>query len=96
MECLRLFATEFHGAPHRRKSAPPPRLDNALFKHLLGVIECFTADAAADEQLAGELLRAPADIPSVPDNYDHLTNLAVVARDRAHAARCSLHNKTFR
>ena len=89
MACLRIFSTELHGAPNRRKNAPKTSFDNRLFEHLTKTIECFVSDAAADEQLAGELLRAPSQIPTVCENFSHLTNLLVVGRDRAHAARCT-------
>jgi hypothetical protein len=89
MKGLRIFCTKNNGAPHRRKSSPDPEFDQALYDRLLTVIECFTSDAASDEQLAGELLRAPPDIPTIPENYAHLSNLLVVARYRAHAARCA-------
>jgi hypothetical protein len=55
-----------------------------LMTRLTLIIECFTADAASDEQLAGEMLRVA---PPVRDDYPILGNIIAVTRDRAHAAR---------
>lgn len=86
LKCLTTFCTRRHGAPARNAAAPPAMLDERLLARLTQIIECFTADAASDEQLAGEMLR---NINAVPlrDNYPLLSNIIVVTRDRAHAAR---------
>jgi hypothetical protein len=87
LQALRNFCTEFAKAPEARATSPSPKFDAVLHKRLLETIECFTSDAAADEQLAGELLKSPSECPTVRDNLPALTNLKVIARDRAHAAR---------
>ena len=53
------------------------QLDSRLFKHIIKHVECFTADAAGDEQLAGRLLASSALFP----------RLRLVIKDRAHGSR---------
>ena len=43
--------------PTKPATAPKPHLRFSIFKHFTGAVEMFSADAAADEQLAGHLLR---------------------------------------
>lgn len=87
LQGLRNFCTEFAKAPESKPNSPQPQFDKVLFKRLVQTIECFTSDAAADEQLAGELLKSTNEVPTVRDNFPALANLKVIARDRAHAAR---------
>ena len=66
------------------------RVDKKLCAHLAAITEVFVADGAADEQMAGHLLR-----PSWSEGLaaDHqrlvrtLPNLQLVVMDRAHASR---------
>jgi hypothetical protein len=70
-----------------------PKLDRQLWAHLNAITEVFVADGAADEQMAGELLR-PVALDGGEETYqDHpslirpLPNLKLVLMDRAHASR---------
>lgn len=70
-------------------------MDSGLVVHMCNIIEVFTADAAADEQLMAELLqkgasckggRAPAG-GRAPDLESVFPNLLVINKDKAHGAR---------
>ncbi len=70
-----------------------PKLDRRLLSHMTVITEVFVADGAADEQMAGELLRPVALGPGGGGdaNQQHLIrplpNLQLVLMDRAHASR---------
>ena len=52
------------------------------------ITEFFTADAASDEQLAGQMMRSRDGDISKREMYGpFLSNLKVVQRDKPHAAR---------
>jgi hypothetical protein len=78
---IRRFCTPGYGAPYRKTTEQT--LDEALITHVVNHIEQFTADAAADEQLAGRLLQNAG----TRDAWDGLCNLKIITRDRAHASR---------
>ena len=69
-----------------------PKLDRQLWAHLNAITEVFVADGAADEQMAGELLR-PVALDGGEETQGHpslirpLPNLKLVLMDRAHASR---------
>ena len=54
------FADEIEGFRQVACPAEGWPLDQALLRHVLSIVEVFNADAAADEQLAGQLLSTPA------------------------------------
>jgi hypothetical protein len=75
-----------------------PKLDRRLWAHMTAITEVFVADGAADEQMAGELLR-PQALGGGGDanaNQQHLIrplpNLQLVLMDRAHASKRSPKN----
>ena len=85
--------TKLAHAPWRPKRAPPPNFKRKVFKRTCNDLEQFTADAAADEQLAGQLLRErpvdPATVPgSAAQTYAVMApNLKIVDRDKSHSFR---------
>jgi hypothetical protein len=68
-----------------------PKRDRRLWAHITAITEVFVADGAADEQMAGELLRPQALGQRGDANQQHLIrplpNLQLVLMDRAHASR---------
>jgi hypothetical protein len=81
------FCTSLHGAVKRGNKQPKSRRDMDLMVHITQRIELFTSDAAADEQLAGDLLRGRRLAPSIREVWAPLANLKLVTKDRAHASR---------
>ena len=80
------FCTRFAGCPDssRKNKKVKPFLKVKLFKHLAQSVSCITVDAAADEVLSSELMRASA----WNGSQQKLTpNLRFVVRDKAHASR---------
>jgi hypothetical protein len=63
------------------------QLDQGLHAHLVAITEVFVADGAADEQMAGELLRPLAGNSDDQCLIQALPNLKLVVMDRAHASR---------
>ncbi|CAK0823904.1 unnamed protein product, partial [Prorocentrum cordatum] len=80
MRIITNFCTPLLGAPRNR--APRVKVDQALLKAVLHKIERYAADAAPDEQLAGNLLRGrPYRAPSVKEMWSPLPNLRIVSRE---------------
>ena len=90
---LRTFATSRRNGQCMHPSRVQPKLDRKLLAHMTAITEVFVADGAADEQMAGELLRPIALGGGGDANQDHqrlirpLPNLQLVLMDRAHASR---------
>ena len=59
-----------------------PSCDTALLAHLRSIFEVYASDAAADEQLAGQMLRPNS---GRTGSESQLPNLRLVIRDAAHA-----------
>ena len=82
LQVLQNACTPRLGCPRRNRSLAAASasssavadVDQELLSHVLLRIEMFDADAAADEQRAGRLLR------------QHCPNMKVIQRDRTHAA----------
>ncbi|CAE7244095.1 haeIIM [Symbiodinium sp. CCMP2592] len=83
---MKRFCTRFAGCPNssRKDKKAKPFLKVKLFKHLTESVTCIAVDAAADEVLSSELMRASA----WNGSQQKLTpNLRFVVRDKAHASR---------
>jgi hypothetical protein len=61
-----------------------PSCDTALLDHLRSICEVYASDAAADEQLAGQMLRPDS---GRTGSKAQLPNLRLVIRDAAHASK---------
>jgi hypothetical protein len=84
-KALRRFCTLGLGAPPRCKDKSFSGVfDASLFDQLRGKVELYNADAAADEQLAGEYCRT---VPLKNDLQPLFPNLRLVVKDKAHASR---------
>ena len=68
-------------------SPPATSPDEQLQMHIRQITEVFDADAAADEQLAGQML---AGVPDTGEEEPYLSNVRVQNRDKAHGARRTL------
>ena len=81
-------------APQKHTYTPkePPRLVEAAARRVLQHVEMFSADGAANEQLAGRLLHPAVERAGTADK---LPNLKMILRDKAHAAR-RLTQRTFK
>ncbi len=80
------FAAERRNmAGTNKRRLVPPAADDAFVRRLCRKIEVYTADAAADEQLAGRLFM-PTSGRSLP-GMQTMPRLKFVARDKAHASR---------
>ena len=98
---IKLAATSSHGAPddcagvavpsHGR--IPKPHLDEGLYQHIRNRVVLWNADAAGDEQLAGQEARIWC--PRADDVRPLLPNLMFVHRDKAHAGRRVLQRPWF-
>ena len=68
MTALRIFCTPNFGRPtaagSNAHSVAEPRCDMTLLRHITNVTKMYCADAASDEQVAGELLMEPL-LPSL-------------------------------
>jgi hypothetical protein len=82
---------ELHRGLNAGRNRPVPNLDTQ--EHIRQHIEMFTADGAANEQLAGRLLH-PSSLRGGP-GVDKLPNLRLVLRDKAHATR-RITERTFK
>ena len=84
---MKRFCSRFANCPpdSRQKSRQgKARLKMPLLRHLRNVVTCVTTDAAADEVLSSELMRASV----WTELQEQLTpNLRFVVRDKAHASR---------
>ena len=74
-------------------SAQLAPVDPTVYRDIVAKVECFAADAAADEQVAGRelssalVLAGPDPLPLQDVMEQSLPNLKVIQRDRAHAAQ---------
>ena len=78
--------------PHVHGNRPEPVLDVGLMTHICNHVEVFNSDAAADEQLAGRMLRGSSqrqqqDCGGQDDGI--FPNCIVVSKDKPHGARRS-------
>ena len=71
-----------HSCMYRTREAPS--CDTALQDHFRSFCEVYASDAAADEQLAGQMLRPNS---GRTGSKPQLPNLRLVIRDAAHASR---------
>ena len=84
LRSLKSMATKRKPHSNMYRTREEPSCDTALLDHLRSICEVYASDAAADEQLAGQMLR--------PDSgrtgcEAQLPNLRLVIRDAAHASR---------
>ena len=86
------FCTRRAPQKHTYKPKEPPRLVEAAARRVLQHVEMFSADGAANEQLAGRLLHPAVERAGTADK---LPNLKMILRDKAHAAR-RLTQRTFK
>ena len=84
---LKNFATKRRVGPNMHHLRVQQQLDQGLHDHLVAITEVFVADGAADEQMAGELLRPLAGHNDDQCLIQTLPNLKLVVMDRAHASR---------
>ena len=85
MATLEKFCTPNFGRPamgSNSHSATETVCDMKLFQHIINVIKIYCADAASDEQVAGEILMEPGQ-----DGQALLPSLGLLLRDKAHASR---------
>jgi hypothetical protein len=81
LQILRNFCT-IHLAPPSPVNPSVSQFDESLYDYIKDHIELFDADAASDEQRVGRLLLGKSTV----DQLEHLPNLKMILRDRAHAA----------
>ena len=82
---IKNFCTPRLAPPQLPKPLPRQPTDTALADKIYNATEIFNADAAADEQLAGQMLRTkPQDSDMGTDCFP---NILIVHKDKAHAAR---------
>ena len=79
-------------------SQPDSVTDLAMLSHITRIVEVFNADAAADEQLAGQMLQLGGGAPVDPGgagpgsgapvlSADLFPHLKVINKDKPHGAR---------
>ena len=91
---IELAATTSHGAPSSSGSrVAVPQFDSGLYQHIRDRVVLWNADAAGDEQLAGQESRVWC--PRAEDVRPLLPNLMFVHRDKAHAGRRVLKRPWF-
>ena len=71
--------------PHMNKTRKAATIDSTTLQHILDHVEMFTADGAANEQVAGRLLHPLVQRASC--QAAKLKNLKMVIRDKAHSCR---------
>lgn len=82
---LKRFCTVGLGAPPRGKAKSFSGVfDKAMFDRLRKKVELFNADAAGDEQLAGQYCRT---VPMKNELQPLFPNLRLVVKDKCHASR---------
>ena len=91
-KAVQRFCTRRAPQKHTYKPKEPPRLVEAAARRILQRVEMFSADGAANEQLAGRLLHPAVERTGTADK---LPNLKMILRDKAHAAR-RLTQRTFK
>ena len=91
-KAVQRFCTRRAPQKHTYKPKEPPRLVEAAARRVLQHVEMFSADGAANEQLAGRLLHPAVERAGTADK---LPNLKMILRDKAHAAR-RLTQRTFK
>lgn len=92
LHAVRRLCTRRQPHAHMYKPKEAPKQMGQTARRILGRVEMFSADGAANEQVAGRLLH-----PSVERGASgkKLPNLKMVIRDKAHAAR-RLTQRTFK
>ncbi len=78
--------------PHMYTPQEAQSKDDVACEHILHQVEMFSADGAANEQLAGRLLHPAVERAGTAEK---LPNLKMILRDKAHAAR-RLTQRTFK
>ena len=71
--------------PHMNKTRKAATIDSTTLQHILDHVEMFSADGAANEQVAGRLLHPL--VQRASRQAAKLKNLKMVLRDKAHACR---------
>jgi hypothetical protein len=100
LQILKNYCTPRSSLPFKRTSMKPYKTKRlvVLYRHVCRIVELFTADAAADEQLAGAKLRdEPADLVTFAGSLEEsraengykvaFPHLRIVNKDTTHAAR---------
>lgn len=89
VRAIKTFCTPLAFHPHlaadrRSRLARRSQVDSSLQQHLLGSIEIFDVDAAADEQKAGRLLAGQVGL--TVNKQAPMPNLRAIVRDCTHAS----------